>query len=164
MRESDKKRRQREAYEEEMRRKRLEEVSSRTTPPATPPTPGEGKPLAPPERAASSPPTEPRLEARKLSRSTDVETARAAGAHDLEGKQHQAMRVLQLHARHPDGLTDDEVDYLLGGNLWRRCSDLRRLGLIEWLIIDGAPVTRLARSGRRARVSVITQKGRGVVE
>lgn len=107
--------------------------------------------------------------AREIARTSDVETSHAAAAHAPDAKANQRREVLALHARHPGGLTDDEVSYLAGTDLWRRCSDLRKLGHLAWLMTTTSPsaptgvpvpVTRKARSGRQGRVSILTPLGR----
>jgi hypothetical protein len=97
---------------------------------------------------------------KKLRRDTDVETSEMAATANMSGRAVQRHKVLDAYARHRAGLTADEVDYLTGDQgYWRRCSDLRNDGLIEWLIVDGSPVMRKARSGRMGRVAVITAAG-----
>lgn len=95
-----------------------------------------------------------------LARSTDVETSKAAAHSGGEAWGAQRIRCLQAHAANPAGMTDDEVAVWVGEATWRRTADLRGRGWIEWLIVDGEPVTRRARSGRQGRVCVLTAAGR----
>lgn len=98
-----------------------------------------------------------------LARASDPETSRAAAAANRSGKASHRMRCLETHRDFASGLIDDELAAFLGldsTETTRRCSDLRNMGLIAWLVLHDEPVTRLTRSGRRARVSVITQAGR----
>lgn len=90
-------------------------------------------------------------------RTSDVETSHAAA---VGSKAMQIRRVLEVHAvQH--GLTDDEVSIRTGLDLWRRCSDARTLGYLDWLTDGyGKPITRKARSGKAARVSCLTALGR----
>lgn len=108
--------------------------------------------------------------ARELARTSDVETSHAAAAANPNGKQSNRAVAWRLHHEHPEGLIDDQVSALSGGQLdvheaTRRCLDLRKLKdpgpILEWLIDeDGEPVTRKTRSNRSARVSVLTPLGR----
>lgn len=109
--------------------------------------------------------------ARELARTEDVETSHEAAAANPAGKRTNRRVALDLHRQHPEGLIDDAVSQLSGGQLdvheaTRRCLDLRKLKnpgpLLEWLIQDGEPVFRKTRSGRNARVSVLTPLGRSV--
>lgn len=117
-------------------------------------------------------------EARKLARRRDVETSREAAAANAGGKASHRRRILQAHAQkaldhrggriprpmREAGLIDDEAAQIVGldsTETTRRCSDLRNLGLLEWHVapVSGIPFRRLTRSGRAARVSVITEAG-----
>lgn len=81
-----------------------------------------------------------------------------------------AWECLRLYDKHRGGLTDDELGALAGApdhkhqSYRRRGSDLRPLGLIEWLFDDGDPpkiVKRRTNKGKGAPsgVCVITAKG-----
>lgn len=82
-------------------------------------------------------------------------------------KEAQCWQLLRSWLWYPKaGLTDEEA--AIDANIidipfacwWHRCSDLRALGYIEWLRgDDGKIVKRLADSGRRRGVSVITPLG-----
>jgi hypothetical protein len=104
------------------------------------------------------------VEPRVLARATDVETSHAAAAANRGLKASHRRDCLVQHDRFGrTGLIDDEVSVFTGlseHETGRRCSDLRRLGLIEWLEVDGKPVTRMTRLERQARVSIITPAGR----
>lgn len=98
-----------------------------------------------------------------LARASDIETSRESASANPGGRASHRRACLSGHVEVPGGLIDDELAEFLpmdSTECTRRCSDLRNMGLLEWLLIDGEPVTRLTRSGRRARVSVITQAGR----
>lgn len=115
------------------------------------------------------------IDALKLARRRDVETSKAAAAANAGGKASHRRRILQAHAQRAidhrcgevPGLIDDEAAQIIGldsTETTRRCSDLRNLGLLEWLfvpagIVTNVPVLRKTRSGRSARVSVITEAG-----
>lgn len=97
-----------------------------------------------------------------LARTSDVETSHQA-VPSAARRRTQQTAILALHREHPNGLTDDEVSVLLGDDVWRRCADLRTLGLLTWKLVQHpkgptgvlVPATRAARSGRQARVSII---------
>lgn len=121
------------------------------------------------------------IDALKLARRRDVETSKAAAAANAGGKATHRRRILQAHAQRSidhrcgrafRGLIDDEAARIVGLDsveTTRRCSDLRNLGLLEWLfvpagIVTNVPVLRKTRSGRSARVSVITEAGWDVLD
>lgn len=99
-----------------------------------------------------------------LAHADDVETSHeAAAAHPGERASHRRACLVQHEIFSGSGLIDDEVATFTGFDLIearRRCSDLRNLGLIEWLMVNGKPLTRVTDYGRPARVSVITPAGR----
>lgn len=114
------------------------------------------------------------VQPRTLAHTDDVVTSHAAAAQNRAGKASNRRACLETHNRvrehEPIGLTDDEVAERTGLELIearRRCSDLRRLGLIEWLMAPilvgpsplSAPLTRKTALGRKSAVSVITQAG-----
>lgn len=120
--------------------------------------------------------SDPPVPAHKLARTTDVDTSHDAAAQLSTGKSH-CLTLLRAHyiagmpthiARYPDepGLTDHEAAHAAGIDepgvcWWHRCSDLRKLGLIEWAKNpDGTPVKRVGLSGRQVRASTITEAGR----
>lgn len=133
-----------------------------------PPEGATPQPEQPPTRWEDA--TSVRRPARELARTTDVETSHAAAAANPAGKESNRAVALRLHREHPEGLIDDEVSALSGGQLdvheaTRRCLDLRKLKdpgpLLEWLMdSEGNPVTRKTRSNRSARVSVLTPLAR----
>jgi hypothetical protein len=95
------------------------------------------------------------LPAASLARRSDVETSHAA-IPAAEARASQQAAIMRTHRALPNGLIDDEVSVLLGEEVWRRCAELRALGLLRWkLDAEGRPITRTARSGRQARVSII---------
>ena len=91
-------------------------------------------------------------------RRSDPPTSRAAAASVADAGSHCRLLMAGYSAALPGGLTDEEaarrcgVDPLREGG--KRCSDLRRLGLI-------APTgeTRPGSSGRRRMVCVAVQRG-----
>ncbi len=97
-----------------------------------------------------------------LARTTDVETSHNA-VPSRERRATQQASIMSLYRDHPNGLTADEVSVLLGDDLWRRVSDLRTNGYLAWKLVQHPnaptgvliPATRMARSGRQARVLVI---------
>lgn len=101
----------------------------------------------------------------------DVPTSHAAAAQNRAGKASNRRACLVVHGEHAQaGLIDDEVASLTGLELIearRRCSDLRRLGLIDWLMAPilvgpsalSAPLTRTSNLGHKSAVSVITAAG-----
>jgi hypothetical protein len=94
-----------------------------------------------------------------LFRSLDPETS-SQGAKDVRPRQgSQAMQLLTTYANARIGLTDEEAGQRSGlaergAGYWKRCSDLRRLGLIE-----DSHTTRTGTSGSEMRVCTITAKG-----
>ena len=83
-------------------------------------------------------------------RADDPETSKEAAAM-LEVGSRLALLLDLYRAAGGDGLTDEEAGSRAGfDGAWKRCSDLRKLGLIE---PNGR--TRLSSTGRRQRVSVI---------
>lgn len=66
----------------------------------------------------------------------------------------QRDRLLQAFVRHPDGLTDEEAATVAGLSprscWWKRCSELRELGLIEH-----TGLMRLGSAGSKQMVSRI---------
>lgn len=105
-------------------------------------------------------------EARKLSHRADPETAKQAAAAGALRKNTHRRLCLHYHAEKAQfhgGLTDDEVSEYTGLELHearRRCSDLRNLGLIAWVVLpDGRRVSRPSRMGGRSTASLITPLG-----
>ena len=94
-----------------------------------------------------------------LFRDADPDTSRK-GAADVRPRQgSQAMLLLATYANARIGLTDEEAGQRSGlaergAGYWKRCSDLRRLGLIE-----DSHTTRTGSSGSEMRVCTITAKG-----
>jgi hypothetical protein len=94
-----------------------------------------------------------------LFRDADPDTSRQ-GAKDVKPRQgSQAMLLLAIYANARIGLTDEEAGQRSGlaergAGYWKRCSDLRRLGLIE-----DSHTTRTGSSGSEMRVCTITAKG-----
>lgn len=91
-----------------------------------------------------------------LFRSTDPTTSAEGARHIRPKAGSQAMRLLRVYAGAPIyGFTDEEAgsqtDIVHG---WKRCADLRRLGLIE-----PTGDTRPTVAGVQARVCRITQAG-----
>jgi len=100
-------------------------------------------------------------------RTTDPETSKAA-ATDSASRQSIRVRLLQAYAdavaERGDGLTDEEAMVAAGfdprDGHWRRCSELRRAGLITQVVQDGQEVTRTSeRTGKTQMVCTITEAG-----
>lgn len=94
-----------------------------------------------------------------LFRADDPDTS-AQGAADVRVRQGSQMALLlEQYIQHRFGLTDEEAGVFSGlasrgAGYWKRCSDLRRLGLIE-----DCKVRRLGASGSEMMVCVYTPKG-----
>lgn len=94
-----------------------------------------------------------------LFRIDDPDTSRAA-AKDVKPRQgSQVWTLLEQYNNHRLGLTDEEAGVFSGlaqrrACYWKRCSDLRNLGLIE-----DCKVRRAGTSGSLMMVCVITVKG-----
>lgn len=94
-----------------------------------------------------------------LFRIDDPDTS-AAGAKDVKPRQgSQVWQLLEQYGNHRLGLTDEEAGVFSGlaqrrACYWKRCSDLRNLGLIE-----DCKVRRAGTSGSMMMVCVITIKG-----
>lgn len=95
-----------------------------------------------------------------LARATDPETSKAAAtALRPESLRYRLLRTYASGvAQHMQGLTDEEATALanVGNGGWKRCSDLRRAGLIQ-------PTGRTKpgrSSGRDGRICAITEAGR----
>lgn len=117
---------------------------------------------------------DPPVPAEQLARAADPDTSHEAARRLSTGKS-QCLILLRVHytaGRYPEGygLTDYQAATAAGIAepgvcWWHRCSDLRKLGLIEWATRpDGTPVKRLGPNGRDVRVSVITEAGRAEVD
>ena len=94
-----------------------------------------------------------------LFRVSDPDTS-AQGAKDVRLRQSSQMyKLLEQYITHRLGLTDEEAGVFSGlasrgAGYWKRCSDLRRLGLIE-----DCKVRRLGASGSEMMVCVFTPAG-----
>lgn len=111
---------------------------------------------------------DPPVPATSLARHHDPDTSHAAAAQLSTGKTH-CLALLRAHAADVGqlygGYTDAEAAHAAGIDApgvcwWHRCSDLRKLGLIEWSVVNGEPVKRRGPNGRDVRVSIITAAGR----
>jgi hypothetical protein len=74
----------------------------------------------------------------------------------------QKMELLKCFAINPHGLTDEQAAdsaKLIRTCYWKRCGELRAAGLIEF-----TGDTRVGIAGVRRRVSIITERGRSVVQ
>jgi len=97
-------------------------------------------------------------------RSTDPETSQAAGEAVRVRAGTQQAKLLAAFAAATVGLTDEQAGMISGLSAlpgccyWKRCSELRALGLIE--VIEGQ--TRESRAGQKQRVSRITERGRAL--
>ena len=94
-------------------------------------------------------------------RNSDPITSHQAAA-DLARVGGQRAELLAAYASYSAGLTDEEAGAISGlaargAGFWKRCSDLRRAGLIE---ITGQ--TRLSSAGKAQQVCMITEAGRKV--
>ena len=101
------------------------------------------------------------LEDLPLFRASDPDTSRQASP--IRVGTHRAL-LLEQYATATLGLTDEEAGMraaLAGHDIkgyWKRCSDLRTIGLIEDL-----GIRRAVSSGSQAIVCAITQKGMDMV-
>jgi len=97
-------------------------------------------------------------EPRTLARVSDPETSQKAAVAAERRAPSQRDRLLSAYMTAGDrGLTDEEAGAaagLSGSGYWKRCSDLRNLGLIAPL----GPVRQVS-SGLMAQVCVITPEG-----
>lgn len=85
-----------------------------------------------------------------MARRNDPWTSKLAGEHAAVRAGSYQARLLEAYRSHPEGLTDEEAGAAAGlGHVgyWKRCSDLRRKGLIE---VTGE--TRESRAGEMQRV------------
>ena len=91
-----------------------------------------------------------------LFRNTDPEGSVNGAKHIIPRRGSQAMRILAVYAEHPVwGLIDETAAGMAGiVHGWKRCADLRRLGLIE-ATGDTAPTV----AGVNAMVCRITPAG-----
>lgn len=111
---------------------------------------------------------------RTLAHTNDVPASRIAAECDRLAKSSHRRACFQAHVNRehvvaalPPGMIDDEVAAATGLELVearRRCSDLRALGLIEWLVEGGVKVTRSSNHRRPATVCVLTPYGRQVAD
>lgn len=102
------------------------------------------------------------IESIARARNTDPETSKAA-ARQLSTARSHCRLILEQHLEAPNGLTDEQAVERAGieEGGWKRCSDLRRMGLIEWMRHDnGKIVKRVGSNNRDVGVSVITGEGR----
>lgn len=126
---------------------------------------------------ATGGPTEERAitrPARELAHAGDPGTAREAAGSNALGKNTNRRVCLEKHAAAIAGLSDDECAARTGLELIearRRCSDLRTLGLIEWMVMDHGTeekpdvkaVRRPTALGKESTVSRITDAGRAAL-
>ena len=91
------------------------------------------------------------------------ESEKAGAEHIAPKRMPQAMRLLKCYENKTEGLTDEEAADIAGLShvgYWKRCSDLRNLGYITTMLVDGHEVTRPGKAGVRVIVCFITNKGR----
>lgn len=94
-----------------------------------------------------------------LFRVTDPDTSEAGAQFVRMRQSSQMYQLLEQYVIHRLGLTDEEAGIksglaLRGAGYWKRCSDLRRLGLIE-----DCKVRRVGTSGAEMMVCVFTPAG-----
>ncbi len=91
-------------------------------------------------------------------RTTDPETSHLAAGRLGHADAHCAQ-LLRVYAAHSGGLTDNEAEAISGiEHAWKRCSDLRRVGLIVPITTpDGKLVTRPGPTGRAQMVCMVTK-------
>jgi hypothetical protein len=94
-----------------------------------------------------------------LFRSADPDTSRDGAKDVLPRRGSQAWALLNEYANARIGLTDEEAGIrsglaARGAGYWKRCSDLRRLGLIE-----DSHTRRQGSTGSTMMVCIITAKG-----
>ena len=85
------------------------------------------------------------------------------GADDVAPRRlNQRDRLLVHYLTRPDGLTDDEAADragLMHTCYWKRCGELRELGLVATRTVDGEVVTRLGHAGSQRIVCWVTPDG-----
>lgn len=91
-----------------------------------------------------------------IARDSDPITSHEGSDHIAPKRGTLRATLLDVYRAYPDGLTDEEACERAGiENGWKRCSELRNLGLI-------APMgTRLSSAGVKVRVCAITEFARG---
>jgi len=94
-----------------------------------------------------------------LFRSSDPTTSRDGAKHVMIRRTGQLAKLLLCYADSQIGMTDEEAGIRtgmasIGTGYWKRCSDLRRLGLIEY-----TGTTRLTSAGTPAMVCTVTAYG-----
>jgi hypothetical protein len=101
----------------------------------------------------------------------DDHSTSIAGADDI-AKRAGGQKAILLSAfadAGSDGLNDEQAAERAGVNMrscwWKRCGELRDLGLIQFLFdAQGNEITRVATSGVARKVSVITPLGRDTLQ
>ena len=98
----------------------------------------------------------------KHSRNTDPVTSHLS-APDNPARETHRLRLLEGYHRAGRALTDNEAAAFANFNpmlgLWKRCSDLRKAGLIEYETEDGKPIKVKGWRGKPVHVCVITRAG-----
>lgn len=108
----------------------------------------------------------------RLARGTDPESSHLGAASNRARRGHEKETLLRVHCEYMvragsdyDGLIDDQWVLEAGedpasSGLWRRCSDLRTEGKVEFLYDDGVQRKRLCeRTGVRVGISYLTPAG-----
>ena len=97
-------------------------------------------------------------------RKGDYETSKA-GAKDVQPRAgSQKAKLLEAFRQaHPKSLTDEQAAILAGVPMmscyWKRCGELRDLGLIEWVMLpDGSHETRDGSQGTMRNTSRAVQQ------
>ena len=103
-------------------------------------------------------------------RHSDPETSHKAAAMPFrrDSQRHRLLAEYASAQDFDDGLTDEEAAEAAGvfrGCPWKRCSELREMGMIAPLRLpDGSVGTRVSTMGAEQRVCKITEKGRKALE
>lgn len=103
----------------------------------------------------------------KHSRKTDPVTSKLSEP-DNPARETHRLRLLGAYGRAGRALTDNEAAALADYNpmlgLWKRCSDLRKAGLIEYETDEsGVPIKVKGWRGKPVHACVITAAGRQVL-
>lgn len=99
-------------------------------------------------------------------RNTDPESSKRA-ARSIKNRQNHMDKLLKSFADGEALINEEAFDRAVArGEMspkscgWRRCTDLREAGLIEWAKIDDVIITKRSSMGRFCQASWITPKGK----
>lgn len=97
-------------------------------------------------------------------RKNDYDTSIEAALSIEESAVTQQKKLLDVYRRHPEGLLDDEAGHMAGLDqscFWKRCGELREMGLTVWLEDDWGKILKRKSpfSGRKRGISGVTPLG-----